>query len=143
MNEDISKYEDIINLPHHISKKHPQMSIEARAAQFAPFAALVGYGDAVKETARLTDERVELDEEIRLMLDYKLQLIKQKIAKKPEIEVTYFIPDIRKQGGEYTKTSGKLKKIDEIEQVIVLIDGRSINMEDIVDINFKLGTEMI
>lgn len=143
MNEDISKYEDIINLPHHVSKKHPQMSIEARAAQFAPFAALVGYEDAVKETARLTGDRIDLDEEIKLMLDYKLQLIQQKINQHPEIEITYFIPDIKKQGGEYTTTQGKLKKVDKIEQTIILIDGRSINIQDVIDINFNMNMGMI
>lgn len=134
MNEDISEYNDIINLPHHVSRKHSQMSIDARAAQFAPFAALTGYGDAVKETARLTGDRIELDEEVKLMLDYKLQIIQEKIQQNPEIQITYFIPDVRKQGGEYTTITGRLKKVDNVEQIIVLVDGRNIDIEDIIDI---------
>lgn len=90
------EYDDIINLPHHVSKKHPHMSIEARSAQFAPFAALVGYGDVVKETERVTYDKVEIDEELMFILDSKLQILKEKIPSKPLVEIRYFVPDLKK-----------------------------------------------
>lgn len=90
------EYDDIINLPHHVSKKHPHMSIEARSAQFAPFAALVGYGDVVKETERVTYDKVEIDEELMFILDSKLQILKEKISSKPLVEIRYFVPDLKK-----------------------------------------------
>ena len=111
MNEEINKYVDIINLPHHVSKRHPQMSMEARAAQFAPFAALTGYSDAIKETGRLTEERIEIDEELKAIIDCKLQIIQDKIQLKPKVTITYFLPDNKKNGGEY------LIPIDEIIEV--------------------------
>jgi len=86
-------YSDIIHLPHYVSKKRPQMSIEQRSAQFAPYSALTGYEGQVKETARLTDRRIELDEELKVILDMKIQVIQELISNKPELEVTYFIPD--------------------------------------------------
>ena len=91
-------YDDIINLPHHISKKHKQMSMEMRAAQFAPYAALSGYGDGVKETARLTDKRIEQDETKKGELRYKLEMINEKIKLQPEVTVTFFVPDKKKAG---------------------------------------------
>ena len=96
-------YDDIINLPHHVSKKHPPMSLYARSAQFAPFAALTGYEDAVRETARETNERIEIDDELKLILDGKIQILFEKIKVKPEVTFTYFIPDLRKDGGAYVK----------------------------------------
>lgn len=92
------EYDDIINLPHHVSKKHPQMSLEARSAQFAPFAALVGYDDEVKETARLTNERKEIAEGLRDFLDERIQEIRCNLSNNPKISITYFIPDSRKDG---------------------------------------------
>ena len=91
-------YDDIINLPHPVSKKHPPMSLYARSAQFAPFAALTGYEDAVRETARETNERIEIDDELKLILDGKIQILFEKIKVKPEVTFTYFIPDLRKDG---------------------------------------------
>ena len=90
----MGKYDNIINLPHHISSKHPRLSMEQRAAQFAPFAALTGYGDSIKETARLTDTRIELNEEEKEMLNIKLQELKSKISTMPQVTITYFVPDV-------------------------------------------------
>lgn len=129
-----TKYDDIINLPHHISKKHPQMSMEARAAQFAPFAALTGYEDAVKETARTTTEKIELDEESKTILDAKLQIIVEQLINKPTISITYFVQDLKKEGGKYISIIGSVRKIDEYKQCIVLEDKTEIYINDIIDI---------
>ena len=130
------KYEDIINLPHHISKKHPQMTMESRAAQFAPFAALVGYEDAVEETARLTTKRIELNEEEKNILDMKLQMLKEQMHVQiyPEISVMYFVPDLKKEGGKYIKISGTIKKIDEYKQLLILDDKTQIPISEIISI---------
>lgn len=128
------KYDDIINLPHHVSKKHPQMGVVARSAQFAPFAALTGYEDEVKETARLTDSKKDIDEEQKQVLDRKLQLIKQKIHTKPEVTITYFIPDLKKDGGEYVTVTGNIRKIDEFNQLIIMQDETEIYIEDVIEI---------
>ena len=127
-------YDDIINLPHHVSKKHPQMSLEARSAQFAPFAALTGYDEMIDETARVTNERKELNEEQKTMLDRKLREIQEKIETKPEIAITYFIPDLIKDGGEYVSITGKVRKVDRYKNVIVLEDKREIPIAEIVEI---------
>ena len=97
---DEHKYDDIINLEHHVSKTHKQMSIEERSAQFAPFAALTGYEDEVKETERITERMIEITEDIRSILDEKIRLIQNKIAEQPNVTITYFVPDINKQGGK-------------------------------------------
>ncbi len=130
------KYEDIINLPHHISKKHPQMTMESRAAQFAPFAALVGYEDAVEETARLTTKRIELNEEEKNILDMKLQMLKEQMHVQiyPEISIMYFVPDLKKDGGKYIKISGTIKKIDEYKQLLILDDKTEIPISEIISI---------
>ena len=130
------KYEDIIKLPHHVSKKHPQMTMESRAAQFAPFAALVGYEDAVKETARLTTKRIELNEEEKNILDMKLQMLKEQMHVQiyPEISVIYFVPDSKKDGGKYIKISGTIKKIDEYKQLLILDDKTQIPINEIINI---------
>ncbi|MCC8195239.1 MAG: YolD-like family protein [Ruminococcus sp.] len=133
-------YSDIINLPHHVSKTHPQMSMQDRAAQFSPFAALTGYDDAIDETARLTGRKVELGEEAKEILDRKLQYLGSIILDQPEISVTYFVPDEKKDGGEYVTMSGKLKRIDEYERAIILTDGKKILMDEIIDIESELFT---
>lgn len=135
MNEN---YDDIINLPHFISKKHPQMTIESRSAQFAPFAALTGYEEAVKETARLTDRRIEIDEGLKNILNNKLQYILENINLKPEITFTYFIYDKKKSGGRYVEKKGIVKKIDLVNQSIILNDKTNINIEEIININGNL-----
>ena len=131
---DISKYKDIINLPHHISKKHPQMSLEMRSAQFAPFSPLTGYESAVKETGRLTDKRIEINEEQEELLSQKLQEIKEKITQKPQITVTYFIPDTKKAGGEYKTITGNVRKIDEYKNTIILENKLEIPISEITEI---------
>ena len=128
------KYEDIINMPHHVSKKHPQMSLEARSAQFAPFAALTGYEDAVEETARLTVNKKEINEEQKEVLDKKLKIIKKNISQKPKITITYYIQDSRKQGGKYVTITGNIIKIDEYNQKIILEDKTQIPILDILEI---------
>ena len=134
---DSGKYDDIINLSHHISKKHPKMSMEDRAAQFAPFAALVGYEDAVEETARITTKRIELNEEERNALDIKLQMLNEQIRIQiyPNVVIMYFVPDLKKDGGKYIKISGTVKRIDEYKQLIILDDKTEIPISEIISIN--------
>ncbi len=127
-------YDDIINLPHHISKKRPQMSIEMRAAQFAPFAALTGFEDEVIETARLTDEKTELNEEQEKELNMKLQLIQKDIQNTPKVTITYFVPDVKKAGGQYKTVTGNVKKIDMYNRKIVLTNKMEIPIPEIIEI---------
>ena len=124
---------DAMSLSHHVSKMRPQMSMSDRAAQFAPFAALTGYDDAVKEAGRLTDDKIELEESSLNELNVKIQLLRENLADAPEITFTYFKPDERKAGGEYLKTTGRVKKIDDYERLIVLHDGTKLPMDDILD----------
>lgn len=135
MNNSTDKYNDIINLPHHISKKHPQMTIEARAAQFAPFAALTGHADSIRETARLTAERIEIDEELKTIINNKLQIIQERMSLKPKVTITYFVPDKRKSGGEYLEVTGNVKKIDGYNGLIIFTDNKIITINEIIDIN--------
>ena len=128
-------YKDIINLPHHVSKKHPQMSLEARSAQFAPFAALVGYDALVHETARLTDDKIEINEEEKEILDSQLQLIKQHISDRPKATITYFVEDKRKAGGEYVTAEANVKKIDDYKNSIVMENGLEIPIENILKLS--------
>ena len=130
-----NNYEDIINLPHHTSKKYPRMSLEARSAQFAPFAALTGYDEVLIETARLTNERVEIDETIKVIIDSKLQIIKEHIMQKPLITFMYFVPDLKKDGGKYVTVTGNVKKIDEYRNVLILEDKTEIPISEIIEIN--------
>lgn len=130
------KYDDIINLSHNVSKKHPQMPMEERAAQFAPFAALVGYEDAVEETARLTDKKIELDEEAKNILDMKMQMLNEqmKVQIYPKVTIMYFVPDLKKDGGKYIQISGTIKKIDEFKQLVILDDKTEISINDVISI---------
>ena len=127
-------YDDIINLPHHVSKNHMQMSIHDRAAQFAPFSALTGYEEVINETARLTDEKIELDEDRIYDINAKLQYIKDNIDVKPEITVEYFISDEKKSGGAYVTLNDRVRIIDEYERTIVFVSGKRINIDDIYGI---------
>lgn len=122
-------YEDIIHLPHHVSAVHPPMPMEVRAAQFSPFAALTGYGDAIRETGRLTEERVELEEDEAGDLDRKLRVLQERIGDRPEITVAFFQPDARKSGGAYLTATGRIRKIDMFERRLVLEDGTRIPLE--------------
>ena len=135
MNIDKGKYDDIINLPHYVSKKHPQMSLENRSAQFAPFAALTGYEDEVKETARLTDAKIEITEEMRNMLDKKIKLIQKKLHTKPKVTITYFIPDNKKEGGSYNTITGSIIRMDKYKGILILKENTIIPILDIVNIN--------
>ena len=124
-------YNDIIHLSHPTSKNRPRMSIHDRAAQFSPFAALSGHAAAIAETARLTDRKLELDEDTRAELDRRQAILLEHISERPEVTVTWFRPDEKKAGGAYVTTTGRLKKIDEIERVLVLTDGARIPLEDV------------
>lgn len=124
----------IINLPHPTSAKHPRMPLSDRAAQFAPFAALSGHSAALAETARLTDQRMELDEDARAALDLKQQLLLERIKERPEITATWFQPDEKKDGGRYIVSTGRLKRIHEADQVLILADGLRIPIGDIVEL---------
>lgn len=128
------KYDDILQLPHHVSAVHPQMSMINRAAQFSPFAALTGYDAAVREAARLTDRRIELDENSKDELNGKLQLLIAMLAEQPEVTITYFQPDMHKAGGIYLTVTGRIKKIDEYARAVVLTDGETIDVEDILEL---------
>ncbi len=135
---DPHRYDDIIGLPHFTSPTHPRMPLENRAAQFAPFAALVGYDAAVKETARLTDKRMELDEDEKLIISEKLQLIQDHIKERTEAVFTYFQPDEKKSGGAYAVLAGQVKKVDEYERVIVMVSGEVIPIDEVIAINGEL-----
>ena len=128
------QYDDIINLPHHVSKTRPQMSMVDRAAQFSPFAALTGYDAAIKETARLTDKKVELGEYELEELNRTLLELSYHISQHPQVMVTYFEPDKCKEGGVYITVSKEIKRIDEIEQAIYFTDGSKIPLSDIFSI---------
>ena len=128
------KYEDIIDLPYRKSTKHPHMSLYDRAAQFSPFAALTGHDAAIAETARRTDVRIELDEDMRSRLDETLQGILQRIGECPQVEVTYFKKDEKKEGGSYRKQIGNLRKFDAYGQILVFEDGTEICLEDILEL---------
>ena len=135
-------YDDIINLPHHVSKRHPQMSLYNRAAQFAPFAALSGHDDAIEETARLTDEQRELTQAESEKLNRKLAYLIQRNETTP-VDIIYFQPDSRKRGGSYRTVSGTIKRIDDIEGRIVLTDGTSIPLDAVSDIRAGIFDQTI
>lgn len=130
----MNDYDDIINLPHHESTSHPRMSAIDRAAQFSPFAALTGHEDAIRETARLTDARTELDEMKKEELDSRLKILREHLSMEPEIAITYFVPDARKEGGSYLRTIGTVKKLDDMEHKVIMANGTSIPMDDIYEI---------
>lgn len=129
-----NEYQDIINLPHHVSSVRKPMTMSDRAAQFSPFAALTGYDAAIAETGRLTDSFVELDEDRKSILNEKLHLILEHIEEQRTITITCFQPDLIKEGGTYADVTGVVKKIDEFEQCIVMKDNRKIPIKYIYDI---------
>lgn len=131
-------YDDIIVLPHHVSVTRAHMSISDRAAQFSPFAALTGYEAAIKETARLTEERIELDENSRAVLDEKLNVVMEQIADHPKITITYFQPDAKKAGGSYIETVGQIRKIDEYTREIVMMDRSQIPLDEVIALDGEL-----
>lgn len=141
--ENIShKYDDIINLPHHVSKKHPQMSLHDRAAQFSPFAALTGHKAAINETARLTDEKQILSEDVIAKLNEQLNLIKENIGTNQTVTITYFVPDDKKSGGAYISHTGVVKKIDEYNHTVILTDKTVIPIEQISEIQSDIFSEI-
>ena len=130
-------YDDIIHLPHHVSKRHPQMPLYNRAAQFAPFAALSGHDAAVGETARQTDEQHDLSQSERDRLDHKMSRLLHS-EERPEVGITYFLPDKRKSGGQYRTVTGTIKKVDGIEGRIVLTDGTVIPLDSVSDMRSEV-----
>ena len=138
-------YEDIVNLPPHISKKHPQPTMMDRAARFAPFAAITGYEEMVLEEARITEERIDLDEGTLSILNEKLNMIQEFIDEEPEVTITYFEPDKKKSGGAYIDITGTVKRIDEYEHLVIMTDGKKIRIEDIYglesDLFYSLGVD--
>lgn len=131
----MSRYDDIINLPHHVSTNHPRMSMHDRAAQFAPFAALVGYDDAVAETARLTESRPELDEQEQRELNARLCALADHIQDQPEVRIKYFVPDERKSGGAIVEICETVKKLVVADGTIVLNDGTIVPISDIIELS--------
>lgn len=139
----MGKYDDLLHLPHPVSRRHPPMSAMDRAAQFSPFSALTGYEAVIQEAGRLTGSRAELTEYSRDVLDQKQRLLLEAAPAHPEITVTYFVPDSRKQGGMYGTLRGNLKKIDLCRRVMVMLDGTEISLDDIADIQSGLFTGRI
>lgn len=127
-------YDDIINLPHHELTTRQRMPRINRAASFAPFAALTGYDDAVRETARLTSERIELDEGTKEILNNKLRIALDKAGEQPEISITYFLPDKKKSGGAYVTVKAVIRRIDEYERLVIFTDKSTIPIDDIYEI---------
>ena len=135
-------YEDIVNLPHHVSPTRPQMSRADRAAQFSSFAALTGHDAAVRETARRTASRIDTAEDQRYELDLKQQLLAQVLPSQPEVTVTYCVPDTRKVGGAYVSVSGRLKRIDSRRRVLLLDNGTEIPMDDVLELESPIFTSL-
>ncbi len=130
----MGKYDDIINLPHPEPKKHPRMSLENRAAQFSPFAALTGHNEAIKETERLTDSKIELAEDTITDINRTLMWIRDNIKSRPQAVVTYFVPDYKKMGGKYITATVNIVKIDEVNNAIVTADEVTIAVHNILEI---------
>lgn len=129
------KYDDIINMEHHISEKHQRMSLENRSAQFAPFSALTGYDDEVEEVCRYTEEQKYIDEEKKEEINNKLQIIKQ--YKDKRVIIQYFEKDSKKEGGKYIKIEGKIKKIDDYQKAIYMDNNQKILLDNIININIE------
>ena len=136
--QDRHRYDDIINLPRHISKLHSPMPVADRAAQFMPFAALTGFEGALRETGRLTDAEPRLAEDATEGLDGKLQYLRERIGEHPEISVTYFQPDARKAGGAFVTAGGRIRKIDFYERVLVMEDGMAVPMKAVVGLEGEI-----
>lgn len=134
----MGKYDDIIDLPHHVSETHPPMSRADRAAQFSPFAALTGYDAAVRETARVTERRIELDEGVKAELNARLNCILEHLSEHPQVSITYFVPDEKKSGGAYRTVTGTVRKLDSFAKTLTLTDGTVVPMEEMVHVEGNL-----
>ena len=140
MDKDTHRYDDIINLPHPTSANHPRMSLYDRAAHFSPFAALTGHDAAIKETARLTEQKIELSEDTISRLNEKLQIVADHLE--TEVTITYFVPDERKSGGAYVSYTGIVRRIDDYEHTLIMTDKTVIPIEQISEIESELFGEM-
>lgn len=134
----MGKYDDIIDLPHHVSETHPPMSRADRVAQFSPFAALTGYDAAVRETARVTERRIELDEGVKAELNARLNCILEHLSEHPQVSLTYFVPDEKKSGGAYRTVTGTVRKLDGFAKTLTLTDGTVVPMEEMVHVEGNL-----
>ena len=138
-------YEDIVNLPRHISKVHPQATMADRAARFSPFAAISGYEDMVKEAARVTEERIDITDATKELLNEKLNMIVEFLDEEPGVTITYFEPDKKKDGGAYISITGTVKRIDEYERIVLMSDDKKIRIDEIYaiesDLFYSLGLE--
>ena len=132
------RYDDIINLPRFVSRNRNHMSNHDRAAQFAPFAALSGFGESISEAARLVDEKIELGEEELQILNNKFEILENYIKDKPDITITYFVQDENKKGGIYYTENIRVRKIDLIERILISVDKRKYSFDDIYDIAGEL-----
>ena len=127
-----NKYDDMLHMPHHVSKTHPRMSMHNRAAQFSPFAALTGFESIIQETSRQTMQRIELDESAKEALNEKLQRLLHELHLHPKISITFFKPDEKKDGGKYICITGTVKKIDTSTAEIIMTDGAKISIQEIL-----------
>ena len=137
-----NRYDNIIHMPPPASAKHLRMPICDRAAIFSPFAALAGHSAAIAETARLTDRRIELDEDRKAVLDGKQRILEEVMGQQPEVTVIWFQPDARKDGGSYVTVTGNLKRMDAAERVMTLTDGTRIPLDDVIDIESEWLAEI-
>ena len=138
-------YEDIVNIPRHISKVHPQATMADRAARFSPFAAISGYEDMVKEAARVTEERIDITDATKELLNEKLNMIIEFLDEAPVVTIIYFEPDKKKDGGAYISITGTVKRIDEYERIVLMSDDKKIRIEEIYaiesDLFYSLGLD--
>ena len=134
----MGNYDDIIDLPHHVSETHPPMSRADRAAQFSPFAALTGYDAAVRESARVTEQRIELDEGVKAELNARLNCILEHLSEHPQVSITYFMPDEKKSGGAHRTVTGAVRKLDSFAKTLTLVDGTVVPMEEMIHVEGNL-----
>lgn len=135
---DEHRYDDMLDMPHHVSPTRPRMSLHDRAAQFAPFAALTGFGAAITEADRMPERRVELGEAETAELAEKLRILEARQSEHPQISLTRFIPDARKEGGRYETAEGRLRHIRPVEYTLAFTDGRVFDIDDIINIDGAL-----
>lgn len=138
-----NKYNDMLHMPHHVSQTHPHMSMQNRAAQFSPFAALTGFESIIKETSRQTAQRIELDESAKEVLDKKLQRLLQVLHVHPQVSITFFKPDEKKDGGAYICITGTIKKIDGYDENLIMTDGTQIPISEITSLQGDLFNDEI